>query len=57
MNGTQETYHQSDVTSATTMKYKTMFNEVHIDEKWIYLVIKDGGKYILAAHEVDHPPI
>jgi hypothetical protein len=29
-----------------------MNNEVHIDEKWFNLV-QDGGKYILAADEVD----
>jgi hypothetical protein len=26
----------------------------HIDEKWFYLV-KDGGRYIVAADEVDPP--
>jgi hypothetical protein len=37
------------------MKYKTMYNEVHVDEKWFYLV-KDGGRYILSADEVDPTP-
>ena len=33
-----------------------MHNDVHVDEKWFYLV-KDGGRYILAADEVDPPPV
>ena len=47
---------KNTITSTAEMKYKTMYNEVHVDEKWFYLV-KDGGRYILAADEVDPPPV
>jgi hypothetical protein len=32
---------KNNITSTAEMKYKTMYNEVHVDEKWFYLV-KDG---------------
>jgi hypothetical protein len=41
---------RNTVQAATGMKYKTMYNEVHVDEKWFYLV-RDGGRYYLAADE------
>jgi hypothetical protein len=47
---------KNTITSTAEMKYKTMYNEVHVDEKWFYLV-KDGGRYILTADEVDPPPV
>jgi hypothetical protein len=45
---------KNTITSTAEMKYKSMYNEVHVDEKWLYLV-KDGGQYILTADEVDPP--
>ena len=39
--------------ASTGMRYKTMYNEIHLDEKWFYLV-KDGGRFYLTADEV--PP-
>jgi hypothetical protein len=47
---------KNTITGTAELKYKTMHNEVHVDEKWFYLV-KDGGRYILAANEVDPPPV
>lgn len=44
---------RNTINAATGLKYKTMYNEVHVDEKWFFLV-KDGGRYYLAADET--PP-
>lgn len=33
-------------------KYKTMYDQIHIDEKW-FLLIEEGAKYILVSDEED----
>jgi len=47
---------RNTINAATGLKYKTMYNEVHVDEKWFFLV-KDGGRYYLAADEQPPDPI
>jgi hypothetical protein len=45
---------KNTITSTDEMKYKTMYNEFHVHEKWFYLV-KDGTQNKLSADEVDPP--
>jgi hypothetical protein len=47
---------KNTITGTAEMKYKTMYKELHVNEKWFYLV-QDGTRYILAADEVDSPPV
>jgi hypothetical protein len=43
---------RNTINSVTGLKYSnTLYNEVHVDEKWFYLV-QDGGRYYLTADEV-----
>jgi hypothetical protein len=44
---------QNTINGVTGLKYKTFYNDVHVDEKWFYLV-QDGGRYYLSADEA--PP-
>jgi hypothetical protein len=44
---------RNTLTGVNGLKYKTFYNEVHVDEKWFYLV-QDGGRYYLMADEA--PP-
>jgi hypothetical protein len=46
---------KNTISDANGMKYKTMYNEVHI-EKQFYLV-RDGGRHILTADEVNYPTV
>jgi hypothetical protein len=41
---------RNTINGVTGLKYKTFYNEVHVDEKWFFLV-QDGGRYYLTADE------
>jgi hypothetical protein len=42
---------RNTINRVTGLKYKTFYNEVHVNEKWFFLV-QDGGQYYLNADEV-----
>jgi hypothetical protein len=41
---------RNTINGVTGLKYKIFYNEVHVDEKWFFLV-QDGGRYYLTADE------
>jgi hypothetical protein len=45
---------RNTINGVTRLKYKTFYNEVHVDEKWFFLV-QYGGRYYLTADEVVPP--
>ena len=45
---------RNTINGVTGLKYKTFYNEVHVDEKWFYLV-QDHGRYYLTANEAPPP--
>jgi hypothetical protein len=47
---------RNTINGVTGLKYKTFYNEVHVDEKWFFLV-QDGGQYYLTVDEVPPPTI
>jgi hypothetical protein len=44
---------RNTINGVTGLKYKMFYNEVHVDQKWFFLV-QDGGRYYLTADEA--PP-
>jgi hypothetical protein len=36
---------KNTIIGSAEMKYKTMYNEVHVDEKWFYLVKEEDDTF------------
>jgi hypothetical protein len=47
---------RNTINGVTGLKYNTFYNEVHVDEKWFYLVVQDGGRYYLVTADEVPPP-
>jgi hypothetical protein len=46
---------RNTLTGANGLKYKTFYNEVHVNEKWFYYLVQDHGRYYLTTNEAPPP--